>query len=234
MTAINAIAKAHGLFVVEDAAQAVMACDDSGGYAGNLGDAAGFSFYPAKNLGAIGDGGAVVTNSDAVAGKIKLLRNYGSQQKYYHEIAGYNSRLDELQAALMRVKLPTLGRDTQRRIRLAQNYFDAFMGLPQLDLPTRNGAENAVWHLFVVRTKNRTALMDHLTARGIASLIHYPIPPHLQGAYKALGLGAGSFPKSEQAANEVVSLPLWPAMSEESQAEVIDAIREWHAQSIAA
>ena len=234
MAPITAIAKKHKLFVIEDAAQAVIACDNAGNRAGSFGDAAGFSFYPAKNLGALGDGGAVVTNDDRIADKIKLLRNYGSRQKYQHEIAGYNSRLDELQAALMRVKLPSLARDTQRRVALVQNYFKAFADLPGLELPTETGTENAVWHLFVIRVTNRAALMDHLTARGIASLIHYPVPPHLQPAYKALDLAPGSFPKSEQAASEVLSLPLWPAMSETQQAEIITAIREWHLRSIAA
>jgi dTDP-4-amino-4,6-dideoxygalactose transaminase len=234
MEPIAAIAQKHNLFVIEDAAQAHGASGNDGKKAGSFGDAAAFSFYPTKNLGALGDGGAIVTNDDTLAKKSKLFRNYGSTKKYYHEIAGFNSRLDEIQAAILRLKLSGLDEQNERRVALVKNYFTGLCDLPGIDLPSQIDIEKSVWHLFVIRTQDRASLMTHLGAQGVSSLIHYPVPPHLQPAYEALGRESESFPRAEQAAHEVLSLPLWPAMGADQQQQVIDAIRDWHAQSLAA
>lgn len=208
MTRINAIARRHKLKVIEDAAQAHGALCN-GRKVGGLGDAAGFSFYPGKNLGALGDGGAVTTNDDGLAERVRLLRNYGSRQKYVNVVKGVNSRLDELQAALLRVKLRRLDEWNQRRerlsMRLLEGLADSGLGLPCL-------AEGctSVWHLFVVRCPVRDGLQKELGEQGIGTLIHYPVPPHLQDAYRELGYGPGSFPLAEQLADQVLSLPMGP------------------------
>lgn len=206
MDAINAIAGRHGLKVIEDAAQAHGA-RYKGRRAGSLGDAAGFSFYPAKNLGAIGDGGAVTTGDEALADRIRLLRNYGSRHKYEHEVPGYNSRLDELQAAFLRVKLARLDEWNERRRHLAAAYLDELDGTG-LGLPFVPQWASPVWHLFVVRTGARESLRSRLAARGIGTMVHYPVPPHLQPAYAHLNMGPGALPVSEALHQEVMSLPL--------------------------
>jgi dTDP-4-amino-4,6-dideoxygalactose transaminase len=212
MTAINEIAERYGLKVIEDAAQAHGA-RHRGRRVGALGLAGGFSFYPGKNLGAMGDAGAVVTNDAGLAEEIRRLRNYGSEVKYYNPEKGYNSRLDELQAALLRVKLTSLDEWNERRKQAAAAYLQLLEGVADLTLPYVPSNTEAVWHLFVVRTKNRQALQKHLGAAGIGTLIHYPVPAHLQAAYADLGYGQGSFAISEKLANEVVSLPMGPHLS---------------------
>lgn len=213
MDAINAVAKKHGLKVIEDAAQAHGA-RYKGRRVGSLGDAAGFSFYPGKNLGAIGDGGAVTTRDPELADRIRVLRNYGSRVKYHNEIRGFNSRLDELQAAILREKLKKLDEWNSRRTAIASAYLEQLKGVP-LVLPTVPDWADPVWHLFVVRTPQRDALQKHLADQGIGTMIHYPIPPHLQPAYTDLGYGEGAFPVSERIHREVLSLPMGPHLTEE-------------------
>lgn len=212
MEPIREIAARHGLKVIEDAAQAHGA-RYKGMRAGNLGDAAGFSFYPSKNLGAFGDGGAVVTNDAVLAGKVRVLRNYGSHVKYYNEVKGYNSRLDELQAALLRVNLTKLDEWNERRRQAAHFYIQAIGETMDLQLPFVPEEMEPVWHLFVVQHPRRDELQKHLTASGVGTLIHYPLPPHLQKAYADLNFAHGAFPLSERIAEEVLSLPMGPHLS---------------------
>lgn len=207
MDPINVIAKRHGLKVIEDAAQAHGAFY-KGRRTGSLGDAAGFSFYPGKNLGAFGDGGAVVTNDGELADKVRVLRNYGSRVKYENDAKGFNSRLDEMQAAFLRVKLKKLDEWNNRRRETARQYLERLDNTPDLTLPhTAEWAEH-VWHQFVVCHSRRDRLQNHLKQAGIATLIHYPIPPHLSGAYADRGCKEGDFPISEKLAREVLSLPM--------------------------
>lgn len=225
MDAIHAVAKKHGLKVIEDAAQAHGA-RYKGRRVGSLGDAAGFSFYPGKNLGALGDGGAVTTNDAQLADKVRVLANYGSRIKYHNEGKGFNSRLDELQAAFLRVKLKKLDEWNARRKALAAAYLEALQG-SRLVLPFVPDWADPVWHLFVVRTPNRDALQKHLTEYGIGTMIHYPIPPHLQPAYAELGYHEGAFPISERIHREVLSLPMGPHLTQQQQNQVLRALREW-------
>lgn len=233
MHRINAVAAAHGLKVVEDAAQAHGArC--GGRAAGALGDAAGFSFYPGKNLGALGDAGAVVTDDAALADAVRVLRNYGSRTKYYNETLGYNSRLDELQAALLRVKLPKLDEWNARRKRVAARYLAGLAGAPDVVLPAVAPQTEPVWHLFVIRHPQRDLLAEHLKAQGVGTLIHYPLPPHLQQAYAQLNLGPGDFPLAERMAREVLSLPMGPHVSDADADRVIAAVRSFRGAPAAA
>lgn len=225
MDAINAVAKAHGLKVLEDAAQAHGALY-RGRRVGALGDAAGFSFYPGKNLGALGDGGAVTTNDDALADRIRMLRNYGSRVKYHHELAGFNSRLDELQAAFLRNKLPWLNADNARRSEIALRYLQGLQGAPDLLLPQPLEGTQPVWHLFVVRHSDREALAVRLAAAGVGTMIHYPVPPHRQPAYASLSHPAGSFPRAEALHAQVLSLPIGPHLSDEHVDTVIRALQD--------
>ncbi len=222
MDPICEVARRHGLRVVEDAAQAHGA-RYRGRRTGTLGDAAGFSFYPGKNLGALGDGGAVVTNDAEVALKVRLLRNYGSRVKYYNEAKGYNSRLDELQAAFLRVKLKCLDAWNKRRRKIAAHYSEELRG-SGLVLPFVPEWAEPVWHLYVVRTADRSGLAAHLDKHGIGWLIHYPVPPHLQKAYRELRHLPGSFPLSERMADEVISLPIGPHMTECDIAKVVSVL----------
>jgi dTDP-3-amino-3,4,6-trideoxy-alpha-D-glucose transaminase len=210
MQSINAVAARHSLAVLEDAAQAHGAAFQ-GRSAGALGLAAGFSFYPTKNLGALGDGGAVTTNDPQLAARIRRLRNYGSDVKYVHVEQGINSRLDEIQAAVLRVKLRHLAAHNTRRRALATRYHEALAGLP-ITAPHMQPEREHVWHLYVIRTAFRADLAAHLHREGIGSLIHYPIPPHLQEAMAGLGYRPGAFPVAERMAAEVLSLPFWPEM----------------------
>jgi len=211
MDPINEKAQQYGLKVVEDAAQAHGA-RYKGRRVGSLGDAAGFSFYPGKNLGAFGDGGAVVTNDGDVAEKIRLLRNYGSKEKYRHEEMGYNSRLDEIQAALLRVKLKKLDAWNQRRRELARLYRDNLSNIHELILPATVDFEEHAWHLYVVRHPRRDAVQDRLAKAGIGTLIHYPLPPYCTNAYGGSGWQESDFPVASMLAREVVSLPMGPHM----------------------
>ncbi len=224
MDMINIIADRHGLKVIEDVAQAHGA-RYKGRRTGGLGHAAGFSFYPGKNLGALGDGGAVTTDDDALAERIRTLRNYGSQQKYVNKEKGFNSRLDELQAAFLRVKLPRLDEWNERRRLVAQQYLAA-LNKDLLQLPSLAKDVEPVWHLFVVRTEKRQQLQDKLQAAGIGTLIHYPIPPHMQQAYLELGFIDGDFPLAEKMATELLSLPIGPHMDAEIVALVAATVNE--------
>jgi dTDP-4-amino-4,6-dideoxygalactose transaminase len=212
MDALTAIAAQRGLLVIEDAAQAHGA-RYKGRRTGSLGHAAGFSFYPGKNLGALGDGGAVTTNDAVLADRIRLLRNYGSRIKYQHEEKGFNSRLDELQAAVLRTKLRHLDAWNSRRQRLAELYREVLT--PQGGvLPAVPRWIEPVWHLFVLRHQGRDALQRHLAAANIGTMIHYPVPPHLQSAYQELGLGRGALPRAERLSEELLSLPMGPHLSD--------------------
>ncbi|MGE0372456.1 MAG: DegT/DnrJ/EryC1/StrS family aminotransferase [Gammaproteobacteria bacterium] len=227
MDAINAVAGKHRLKVIEDAAQAHGA-RYKGRRAGSLGDAAGFSFYPGKNLGAIGDGGAVTTNDAGLAERIRMLRNYGSVRKYHHEATGFNSRLDELQAAILRVKLKRLDEWNDRRRRLAAAYLKELDGsLP--GLPWGPDWAEPVWHLFVVRVARRAALQASLSAQGIETMVHYPVPPHAQAAYAHMGLAPGSLPIAEAIHREVVSLPMGPHLELAAARRVAAALRQFAA-----
>lgn len=224
MNPINALAKKYGLKVIEDAAQA-QGARYHGKRAGALGDAAGHSFYPGKNLGALGDAGAITTDDDELAHKLRVLRNYGSQVKYKNEVKGFNSRLDELQAALLRVKLGKLDAWNEQRRKLAAVYLNELQGIQDLVLPIAAENNEHVWHVFVVMHPRREALQQQLQAMGIGTVIHYPLPPHLQEAYAELQLGEGSFPVSERIHQQVISLPLDPYLSEEQVKQVAAAVR---------
>lgn len=224
MDRINDVAARHQLKVVEDGAQGHGALY-KGRRTGGLGDAAGFSFYPGKNLGAFGDGGAVVSNDADLAARIRSLRNYGSRVKYHNEIKGYNSRLDEIQAAFLRVKLRHLDQWNQRRRMLAQRYLKN-LNREVYVLPSVPDWAEPVWHVFAVRTPIRDKVMQHLADKGIGSMIHYPVPPHLQPAYQELGMGESSYPISELIHREILSLPLWPQMSLAEQDYVIEVLNE--------
>lgn len=224
MDAILSIARTFGLKVIEDAAQAHGA-RYKGKRVGSLGDAAGFSFYPGKNLGAFGDAGAVTTNDDALAEKVRMIRNYGSQRKYVNKIKGLNSRLDEIQAAFLRVKLARLDKWNQCRRELASIYIDRLTNLcPELTLPYVTPWAEPVWHLFVVRHPRREFFQKRLSDQGTETLIHYPIPPHLQEAYKDLGYRPGHFPIAERIAGEVISLPIWPQLSVSQISTIINLV----------
>jgi dTDP-4-amino-4,6-dideoxygalactose transaminase len=222
MTAIREIATRRGVRILEDAAQAHGA-RVAGRRVGAIGDVTAWSFYPGKNLGAFGDGGAVTTDDDAVADRLRVLRNYGSRVKYVNEVRGFNSRLDEIQAAVLRAKLAVLDEWNARRARQAARYAEALRGLP-LTLPFVPAWAEPVWHLYVVRAADRDALQRALKANGVDTLIHYPTPPHRQAAYADLGWREGTFPISEQLHREVLSLPIGPHLQDEQQERVIDAI----------
>lgn len=226
MAAINRLAEERGLLVVEDAAQAHGA-RYRGRRAGSLGRAAGWSFYPSKNLGALGDAGAVTTDDEALAERVRALRNYGSHVKYHNLYQGFNSRLDELQAAILRARLPRLDEWNARRARLARLYLNWLADTP-LVLPLVPEGIEPVWHVFVVRAPDRDALQAHLRENGIETLIHYPNPPHLQPAYQDLGLSAGSLPITERIHREVLSLPIGPHLSEAQVLRVCNAIRAYY------
>lgn len=213
MDSIMTIAKENNLFVIEDNAQSHMS-SYSGKLTGSFGDINGTSFYPGKNLGALGDAGAITTNNESLALKVKTLRNYGSSVKYYNEEIGYNNRLDELQAAFLRVKLNYLEEWTKKRKEIAKWYEESLSYRNDLILPFTYEKANHVYHLFVVRTQNRDKLQKQLENKGIQTMIHYPVPPHLQLAYKHLGYIEGDFPIAEEISKTCLSLPLWPGMSE--------------------
>jgi dTDP-3-amino-3,4,6-trideoxy-alpha-D-glucose transaminase len=224
LEAINRVAAAHGLFVLEDAAQSHGArC--RGQAAGALGHAAGISFYPSKNLGAMADAGAITTGDDALAEKLRHLRNYGSKVRYRNEYLGMNSRLSELQAAFLRAKLPRLDEWNARRAALAARYLEQLRGVGDLTLPFVPDWADPVWHLFVIRTARRDALQAFLAERGVGTQIHYPVPPHLSNAYRPADWQPGAFPLAEQFANEVLSLPIGPHLTAPQVDFVCEQIR---------
>ena len=211
MDAIMKIANDFDLYVIEDNAQAHLS-SYNGKLTGSFGDINATSFYPGKNLGALGDAGAITTDNSEHANRVKTLRNYGSKEKYYNEELGYNCRLDELQAAFLRVKIPYLHKWTNERRKIAQHYDKVLSNRSDLILPYVHPNADHVYHLYVVRSANRKALQQELNTNGIQTMIHYPVPPHLQKAYKYLGYKEGDFPIAEEIANTCLSLPVWPGM----------------------
>lgn len=222
MPALMDIAKQNNLLVLEDSAQSHGASID-GRKAGNWGDAGAFSFYPGKNLGALGDAGAVTTNDDELANTLRALRNYGSHKKYKNLFQGVNSRLDEIQAAMLNVKLPYLDKETAHRRQIAQAYLEGIDN-SHIILPNQAG-EAHVWHVFVIRCEQRDSLQTYLSEQGIQTLIHYPIPPHKQQAYK--DWNNQSYPISEQIHKEVLSLPMGPTLSMQDMNKIIYVINNF-------
>ena len=224
---ILAFARQHGLFVVEDNAQA-QGATFGGQLTGSFGHANATSFYPTKNLGALGDAGAITTHDADIAQQLRQLRNYGSTRKNHHDTLGYNSRLDELQAAVLRVKLRYVEAWTQQRRQLASWYNQYLAYVPGLQLPSVVEGARPVWHLYVVHTPQREALGQYLAANGIGTLVHYPTPPHLQPAYAYLGLEPGALPIAEQLAATCLSLPLWPGMAEAQVAQIATVVQRFY------
>lgn len=214
MEAIMDIAQKHHLYVVEDNAQS-QGASFHGKLTGSWGQINGTSFYPGKNLGALGDAGAVTTNDAALAQTAMVLRNYGSQKKYYNKVIGHNMRLDEVQAAFLSIKLKHLPEWTHQRQEIAGWYNEALRGIPDLILPEVAEGATHVYHLYVVRHPQRDRLQHYLTKQGVGTLIHYPVPPHLQEAYAHLGFKKGDFPIAEEIADSCLSLPMWPGMTKE-------------------
>lgn len=233
MDRIMVICEKYNLFIVEDCAQAHGAIyhskkNNRDYKTGTLGDAAGFSFYPGKNLGALGDAGAAVTNEEEIAKKIRAFGNYGSDYKYHHIYKGNNSRLDELQAAFLSVKLSHLDRMNNVRCLVAKKYMEGIKN-PDIVLPFIPDYTEPVWHIFAIRVKNRDSLERFLNDRGIGTNKHYPIPMHLQGAYKDLGFKEGDFPIAEEISSTELSLPMYYGLTDEQIQWVIDCINQWEA-----
>jgi len=242
MDLINEIARKHGLKIIEDSAQA-QGARYKGRRTGGLGDAAGHSFYPGKNLGAFADAGAVTTNDPELADRVRTLRNYGSKVKYHYEAQGINSRMDELQAAFLRIKLRHLDEWNERRQKIAAVYLDGLkaeggdwrletgdwrpeIGKPEIILPHVPSWATPVWHLFVIRHPQRDALQKKLAEIGIGTLIHYPVPPHLSDAYSSFGFQASDFPLASSLASQVLSLPIGPHILKEHAGHIIDSLNE--------
>ena len=225
MTSIMKLAKKYDLKVIEDCAQAHGATH-CGKMVGTFGDIGCFSFYPTKNLGAFGDGGALVTNLEDMCKNAKIYRNYGSEKKYHNQVVGVNSRLDEMQAGLLRIKLKYLDGLNRERMKIAESYLTSIKN-NSVVMPKIRKDSSSVWHQFVIRTKNREALMHHLDENGIHSMIHYPIPPHLSEAYHYLNMKQGSLPITETYAEEVLSLPMYNGMLEEEIKKVIKTVNSF-------
>lgn len=225
MDKIAKIAKKNNLKLIEDCAQA-HGSTLFGKKAGTFGDAAGFSFYPGKNLGALGDGGAIVTNDEGVAKKIASLRNYGSNEKYYNEFKGVNSRLDEIQAAFLSIKLKYLDKWNNDRKRIAKTYMENIKN-KNIILPYNIDGSEPVWHVFAIRCSQRDKLQTYLNENNIGALIHYPVPIHLQKAYEDLGYKKGDFPIAEKISDEVLSLPIWYGMKDLEIQNVIDVLNSF-------
>lgn len=225
MDAIMDFCKKHDLRLVEDCAQSHGACFE-GQMTGTFGDIGCFSFYPSKNLGAFGDAGAIVTNDAKIADDMRMYRNYGSRKRYYNEVVGANSRLDEMQAGLLRVRLPHMEELTRERIAIAERYTQGIHN-DKLILPTVRDKADSVWHQYVVRCEDREALIRHLEEHEIGSIIHYPVPPHLSQAYSYLGKVKGDYPLTEYYADTVLSIPMYNGMTEEEQDYVIEVLNRF-------
>jgi dTDP-4-amino-4,6-dideoxygalactose transaminase len=225
MADLAALAHSHGLRIVEDAAQAQGATQD-GRVAGGFGDIAGTSFYPGKNLGAYGDAGAVLTDDDALAARVRALGNYGSDVKYHHPETGFNSRLDTLQAVVLSAKLRRLAAWNQARRAAAERYHELLADLDEVVRPVTLPGNEHVWHLYVIRVPERDRVLRTLHDGGIGAGIHYPVPVHLHGAFAQLGKGPGSYPVAEKAAGEILSLPIYAEITAEQQQEVVDVLRK--------
>jgi len=228
MDAISAIASKYDLLVIEDACQAHGAeyrtATGAWRRAGTFGKAGAFSFYPGKNLGACGEGGAVTTDDEQVARRIKMLREHGQARKYYHDLEGYNGRLDAIQAGFLRVKLRHLDAWNAQRRTAAQVYGELLSGLGSVSIPTESDHSRSVYHLYVIRSAERDALAEHLKAQGVSTGLHYPLPVHLQNCYQAWGYQPGSLPVTERAAREILSLPMFPGLTREQQTRVTASI----------
>ena len=222
MDDVLALCKKYNLRLVEDCAQSHGACFD-GQMTGTFGDIGCFSFYPSKNIGAFGDGGAIVTNDDKIAEDFRVFRNYGSEKRYYNKIVGANSRLDELQAGLLRVRLSHADAMEKERIHIAERY-TAELKNPKIELPRVRENCTAVWHQYVIRCEERDRLIEYLDEKGIGTIIHYPIPPHLAEAYGYLGYKEGAFPITESYAKTVLSIPMYVGMTEDETTQVIEAL----------
>ncbi len=227
MDPILAVARKHGLWVVEDAAQAHGARYRDR-QTGTMGDMAAYSFYPGKNLGACGEGGAVVAREAGRLEPVRQLREHGQSRKYYHETEGYNGRLHAIQAAFLRIKLPYLEGWTEGRRRAADRYREALAGIDEIRPPTEADYARHVYHLYVIRAERRDELQQHLTALKIGTGLHYPLPLHLQHAYRHMGLGPGSFPVTEGAAPALLSLPMFPELTDGQIERIADAIRRFY------
>ncbi|MBO5292296.1 MAG: DegT/DnrJ/EryC1/StrS family aminotransferase [Lachnospiraceae bacterium] len=225
MDEICALCKKYNLRLVEDCAQSHGAFYN-GKMTGTFGDIGCFSFYPSKNLGAFGDGGAIVTDDESLAKDVKVYRNYGSEKRYYNKVVGVNSRLDELQAGLLRVRLAHMEELTKERQQIGARYLQEIQN-PAIRLPLLREGCNHVWHQFVIRCERREALIANLEEKGIGTIIHYPIPPHLSEAYGYLGFQEGDFPRTERLAKEVLSIPMYTGMTEEEQSRVIGALNDF-------
>lgn len=226
MDPIMAVADKHGLTVIEDAAQAHGA-RYKGKRTGSIGHAAGFSFYPAKNLGACGDGGIVVTNDEQAAERLRLLRNYGQPKKYYHDLKGFNRRLDTLQAAILRIKLKHLDTWNSARRQHAALYHELLGDVSGVTIPHIAEYSEPVWHLYVIRIADRDGLQKYLSSHEIATVIHYPIPIHLQVAYQDLEYAKGSFPITEEYANQILSLPMYPEIAPDQVTYVAEMVKRF-------
>ncbi len=222
MDKIVEFCKEHNLRLVEDCAQSHGACFD-GKMTGTFGDIGCFSFYPSKNLGGFGDGGAIVTDNEKLAEDMRMYRNYGSRKRYYNEVVGANSRLDELQAGLLRVRLKHIEELTEERRRIAKRYTER-LNNPKFELPKIREHADSVWHQYVIRCDERERLISYLEEKGIGTIIHYPIPPHLSEAYAYLGKRKGDYPIAESYADTVLSIPMYNGMTEEEQDAVIEAL----------
>lgn len=225
MDKIVSLCKKYDLKLVEDCAQSHGACFN-GQMTGTFGDVGCFSFYPSKNLGAFGDAGAVIVNDEALAKEFKVFRNYGSEKRYYNKVVGANSRLDEMQAGLLRVRLPYLNVMNEEKAEIAKYYTEGISN-PKLVLPKVRQNATCVWHQYVIRCKARERLVKYLEERGIGTIIHYPIPPHLSEAYRYLGFSEGDLPITEEYANTVLSLPMYNGMTREEIEYVIDTINRF-------
>ena len=225
MDKIVEICKKHNLRLVEDCAQSHGACFN-GKMTGTFGDVGCFSFYPSKNLGAFGDAGAVVVNDEKLAKEFKVFRNYGSEKRYYNKVVGANSRLDELQAGLLRVRLSHMQELTDEKVKIADRYSREIKN-EKIQLPTLVEGATCVWHQYVIRCEERDRLIDYLNAKEIGTIIHYPIPPHLAEAYQYLGHKEGFLPITEHLAKTVLSIPMYNGMTEEEQTYVIEALNEF-------
>lgn len=222
MTSVMEIARKYKLYVVEDCAQAHGACWN-GQKVGTFGDIGCFSFYPSKNLGAYGDGGAITTNNKEIRDFVHMFRNYGSEKRYYNKVVGANSRLDEIQAALLRVKLKYMGEISREKRKIADKYLKELKN-EEIVLPKLRPNSDSVWHQFVINCNRRESLIEYLKDKGIGTIIHYPVPPHLSEAYQYLNMGKGSLPITERYADSVLSIPIYTGMSEDEQDYVIESI----------
>lgn len=222
MDDVLALCKKYNLRLVEDCAQSHGACFD-GKMTGTFGDIGCFSFYPSKNIGAFGDAGAIVTNDEKIAEDFRVFRNYGSEKRYYNKVVGANSRLDEIQAGLLRVRLSHENELRTERIRIAERYLKEINN-PKLELPKTNDHCSHVWHQFVIRCEERENLLAYLEEKGVGTIIHYPIPPHLSEAYQYLGYKEGDFPITEECAKTVLSIPMYNGMTTEEQTKVIEVL----------